>query len=78
MQEEPEFLGGEDDELDETGDEDAPEEGAYEEFEEEAEFEQIEDEMEPDETLEPAGEQSPNTREAFEEEDEDPVLLEGE
>ncbi|MDY6769971.1 MAG: hypothetical protein SVU88_03290 [Candidatus Nanohaloarchaea archaeon] len=46
-----------------------------EEYEEFGAGEDLE-EMEPDEDLEPAGEQSPNTREAFEDEEDDLLLIE--
>lgn len=53
-----------------------------EEFEEEDMEEfglgEVEDEMEPDDTFEPVGEQGPNTREAFEDGDEDDLLWEEE
>lgn len=67
MPEEEEFL---DDELSQSGENDDSEEGDYPEFGGEEEME-----MEPDESLEPVGEQSPNTREAFEEEEEEETLL---
>lgn len=50
-------------------------------FHEEEGFESFEDgneleEMDPDTDLEPVGEQSPNTREAFEEDEEEPLFEE--
>lgn len=74
MQEEVD-LRPEEDEADEENPE------VLTEFEEEEGYESFEEqqEMEPDEDLEPVGEQSPNTREAFEEgEEEDDFLFEEE
>lgn len=73
MQEEVDIRPEEEEDLPANVDNDAAEEDAFDGFENAEEMEL--DEMEPDESLEPVGEQSPNTREAFEEDEEDDLLL---